>query len=104
MADPDWYSPADARPRLQCPCCDYVTLPERGRYLICPVCFWEDEGLDLDTPDEVSTANHCLTLRQARYNFQLFGACETDMMVHVLPVDEREQFRCRPRRLPKRQD
>jgi len=26
-----------------CPCCGYLTLPERGAYDICPVCFWEDD-------------------------------------------------------------
>ncbi|WP_286674588.1 CPCC family cysteine-rich protein, partial [Clostridium sp. ZBS4] len=27
-----------------CPCCLYQTIKERGRYEICPVCFWEDDG------------------------------------------------------------
>jgi hypothetical protein len=29
-----------------CPCCGYRTLPERGDYDLCPVCWWEDEGLE----------------------------------------------------------
>ena len=29
-----------------CPCCGYRTLPERGAYDLCPVCWWEDEGLE----------------------------------------------------------
>jgi hypothetical protein len=37
-----------AMPRHLCPCCDFVTLPERRNYLIGPVCFWEDDGQDLD--------------------------------------------------------
>lgn len=28
-----------------CPCCGYRTLPARGFYDLCPVCGWEDEGL-----------------------------------------------------------
>jgi hypothetical protein len=28
-----------------CPCCGYKTLPGRGDYDLCPVCWWEDEGL-----------------------------------------------------------
>ena len=27
-----------------CPCCGFVTLPERGGCEICPVCFWKDDG------------------------------------------------------------
>lgn len=27
-----------------CPCCGYRTLPTRGDYELCPVCWWEDEG------------------------------------------------------------
>lgn len=27
-----------------CPCCGYKTLPERGGYDLCPVCWWEDDG------------------------------------------------------------
>jgi hypothetical protein len=29
-----------------CPCCGYKTLPERFCYDLCPVCWWEDEGLE----------------------------------------------------------
>ena len=30
----------------RCPCCGYKTLPERGGFELCPVCFWEDDGQD----------------------------------------------------------
>lgn len=29
-----------------CPCCGYQTLPQRGSYELCPVCWWEDEGAE----------------------------------------------------------
>jgi hypothetical protein len=29
-----------------CPCCQYRTLSQRGQYDICPVCNWEDTGVD----------------------------------------------------------
>ena len=29
-----------------CPCCGYRTLPDRAAYDLCPVCWWEDEGLE----------------------------------------------------------
>lgn len=59
----------------QCPCCDYYTLEDRASYSICPVCYWEDEGLDLDRLDTISAPNH-ITLRQARSNFVRYGACD----------------------------
>jgi hypothetical protein len=37
-----------------CPCCGYRTLPGRGDYDLCPVCCWEDEGLE---PWELSGPN-----------------------------------------------
>lgn len=29
-----------------CPCCGYKTLPGRGDYDLCPVCWWEDDGTE----------------------------------------------------------
>ena len=37
--------------RTACPCCGYPTLSERGRYEICGLCFWEDDGQDDDDAD-----------------------------------------------------
>jgi hypothetical protein len=37
-----------------CPCCGHRTLPETGAYDLCPVCWWEDEGVE---PWEVSGPN-----------------------------------------------
>ena len=92
-----WYEPDDLTPREQCPCCDYISLPERSNYLICPICFWEDDGQDLDDLDSQSGPNHGITLRQARANFVEFGACERDMLKNVLAESERFDFEHRPR-------
>ena len=64
-----WYEPKRAALHEQCPCCDYLSLPERGADLICPICFWEDDGQDLDNVDVPSGPNHAITLRQGRNNF-----------------------------------
>jgi hypothetical protein len=93
-----WYEPADPTPRHQCPCCDFVTLPERGNYLICPICFWEDDGQDVDALDETSGPNHGMTLREARINFKQFGACEESMIKNVLPIEDRSRFERHSRR------
>ena len=95
--DIQWYEPDDPTPRQQCPCCDYKSLPERGNYLICPICFWEDDGQDIDELDESSGPNHGITLRKGRANFKEFGACEESMINHVLTPGDRNQYEYRPR-------
>ena len=62
-------TPASYEP---CPCCGARTLATRGDYDICLVCWWEDDGKDNPTADEVSGPNH-LTLTQARVNFLVTG-------------------------------
>ncbi|WP_198325306.1 CPCC family cysteine-rich protein [Permianibacter aggregans] len=91
----EWYSPKDPTPRVKCQCCEYISLAESGNYLICPVCFWEDEGMgwELDTP---SGANHGLTIREGRANFLKFGACEPEMVKHVVSTEQRKLFEYRP--------
>lgn len=42
-----------------CPACGFLTLMSRGGYDICPLCFWEDEGLDEKNLTEESAANDC---------------------------------------------
>ena len=92
-----WYEPDDPTPREQCPCCDYISLPERGSYLICPICFWEDDGQDIDQLDCGSGPNHGLTLREGRRNFKEFGVCELEMKKNVISEDERKHFQYVPR-------
>lgn len=80
------------RPLLQCPCCDFFTLSERGGFEICPICYWEDEGSDLEALDQPSGANH-ITLREARRNFNELGACDHSARSLVLELSERARFR-----------
>jgi hypothetical protein len=65
-----------------CPCCGYRTLDERGGYDICPVCFWEDDGVD--DPAAGSGPNH-MTLAEGRDNFARLGACSERDRELVLP-------------------
>lgn len=92
------YSSEDLTPREQCPCCDYISLPERNNYLICPICFWEDDGQNLDKIDESSGPNHGITLREGRKNFREFGACERAMIKNVISEKERESYEYKPRK------
>ncbi|HOP22749.1 MAG TPA: CPCC family cysteine-rich protein [Gammaproteobacteria bacterium] len=67
--------------------------------MICPICFWEDEGEDVDDLDQESSPNHGITLREARLNFKEFGAGELKMKKHVFPESKRKQFDYNPRSL-----
>jgi hypothetical protein len=79
-------------PLHQCPCCDYFTLEERAIWDICEVCYWEDDGHDLDRRDDPSGCNKGLTLRQGRDNFRRLGACEPEMIQYVCPAEERGRY------------
>ena len=73
-----------------CPCCGYKTLPKPagGTYDICPVCFWEDDGVQLDDPDYPGGANKP-SLREAQRNFQAIGAeSETSLAFTRAPTAE----------------
>ena len=61
----------EIEPLLACPCCGYLTLEERGGYSICPVCFWEDDGVD--EPSALSGPNH-MTLGEGQKSFARLGA------------------------------
>ena len=76
----------------QCPCCDYFTLEIRGDYDICPVCFWEDSGQDIDQLNKHSGPNH-QTLKNGRENFLKIGACDKKAIKHVLPKNKRNKYK-----------
>ena len=58
-----------------CPCCQVLTLSERGSYVICDECGWEDDGQDeLDSETVRGGPNGNLSLSAARSNYLLFGA------------------------------
>lgn len=54
-----------------CPCCGIFDHEERmgNTFLICPICDWEDDGVQLDDPDYEGGAN-TLSLNQAREMFK----------------------------------
>jgi len=82
---------------LQCACCDHFSLDD-GEWEICPVCFWEDDGLGISEPDMASGPNQ-MTLRQARANFAEFGACDRRFLPNVIAVEERRSYAAEPRTL-----
>lgn len=77
--------------KYKCPCCGFYTFDEKlnGNYDICPVCFWEDDPIQLEDNEYEGGANR-VSLIQARHNFLLFGACEEEMKKHVRKPKEDE--------------
>ncbi len=63
--------------RYACPCCGYLSLDEEppGTFLMCEVCWWEDDPVQFDDPNYSGGAN-AVSLRQARENFQRIGASD----------------------------
>ena len=63
--------------RFACACCGCFTLERTGHstFLICPVCFWEDDGFQRDHPDEPGT--NAVSLREARDCWRDHGVSET---------------------------
>jgi hypothetical protein len=71
-----------------CPCCGYLVFAEPpGSYEICPICFWEDDELQLRFPTLEGGANSP-SLIQAQKNFVEFGACEKRFQKNVRTPNE----------------
>jgi hypothetical protein len=85
-------APPQAGFSYRCPCCGFRTLPERGGFTICDVCFWEDDGQDDHDADVVRGGpNGILSLAAACRNFKVFGACEARMTPNVRPPRDDER-------------
>lgn len=78
--------------KYKCPCCGYYTFDYEpdNHFDICEVCFWEDDGLQMDDPDMTGGAN-VVSLNQARINFKEFGACEKRVLEYVRPPRDDEK-------------
>jgi hypothetical protein len=77
----------------RCPCCHYKTLFGRGGYEICPVCWWEDDGQDDHDADDVRGGpNGALSLAEARKNFALYGASDSQFISRVREAANDERW------------
>ena len=66
-----------------CPCCGHETFADPvGSFDICPICFWEDDVVQLAFPDMAGGANKC-SLIEGQRNFEQLGACELPLKLHV---------------------
>ena len=78
--------------RFPCPCCGFFTLHEatRGSYELCPVCDWEDDGVQFSDPEYEGGANS-ESLNQARANFRTLGASSPAAILRVRPPLDEER-------------
>lgn len=60
-----------------------------GSHEICPICFWEDDGVQFRWPSMAGGANR-ISLLDAQRNFQDFGACDEHGKRYVRPPAENE--------------
>jgi hypothetical protein len=66
-----------------CPCCGHLTFDEApGSYLICRVCFWEDDLVQLRWPTYPGGANKP-SLVDAQRSFARDGASEKRLVPYV---------------------
>jgi hypothetical protein len=70
--------------RVMCRCCGFLTLPDYGRYSICPVCNWEDDPTTIFEPGERAGPgpNH-LSLAEGRRNFAHEGISKPRLRARV---------------------
>ncbi len=71
-----------------CPCCLYQTIKERGRYEICPVCFWEDDGNN--EINRYSSVNN-MTLLKGKDNFKKY-ACVKETSIKFINPDAKKRY------------
>jgi hypothetical protein len=79
------------RKKFACHCCGFLTLTEEplGSYEICPVCFWEDDYVQLMEPTVGGGPNH-VSLEEARQNYAKFGVSEERFKMYVRPPNPDE--------------
>jgi hypothetical protein len=72
-----------------CPCCGYLTIHGLGHYEICPVCYWEDDPTQ-SKDDRYCGGANIISLREARKNFEEFGACSKELIINTRTPYEEE--------------
>ncbi len=50
---------------INCPVCGKYDFRRENDFDICPVCGWENDGIQMDDPDEADCANE-MSLNQAK--------------------------------------
>lgn len=78
-----WHRMATVMLTFPCVCCGHLTLGgSPGSHEICPVCFWEDDRVQLRWPNWAGGANRP-SLIEAQADFMKFGVCEKRFVTNV---------------------
>jgi hypothetical protein len=78
--------------RFLCPCCGCKTLDAPGALLLCPVCWWEDDGQENEDAGDVRlTVNGALSLADARAYYTRLGAAHPRFLPYVRKPKEEER-------------
>jgi Cysteine-rich CPCC len=66
--------------RFACPCCGYYTLDGAppGTFLLCKVCWWEDDPVQFADPNYTGGANGP-SLNQAKEFFHAIGVSDPEL-------------------------
>ena len=73
-----------------CACCGYKSIPEKGNYDICPICFWEDDPVQEADPWCEVGANS-LSLCYAQLNYKEIGAMEERNLPYIRGVTSEDE-------------
>lgn len=69
--------------RFPCVCCGHLVMPEKaGSFDICPICFWEDDIVQLAFPMLAGGAN-AVSLYAGQMSYQKVGASEIRFVKEV---------------------
>lgn len=71
---------------LSCPCCGHRVLDSRACYDLCPICYWEDDPVQIADPWFEGGAN-VPCLEEAQRNFTACSAMEQRFVEFVRPPD-----------------
>ncbi len=61
--------------RFACPCCGHRVLEEQLCWSICPICYWEDDPVQVADPWYEGAAN-TQSLFQSQQNYRAFGVMD----------------------------
>ncbi len=83
--------PYEPHSTYRCPCCRFKTLHGRWGFELCPICFWEDDGLiDLDADQVRGGPNGLLSLTEARIVYDRYKACDSKFASKVRAPNSEE--------------
>lgn len=75
-----------------CPCCGHVVFHEPpGSHDICPVCFWQDDAIQLRWPTQGGAANGP-SLIEAQQEYLRLGSCEERLSLYVRAPEPGEEL------------